>query len=74
MAAVDPGDVSYTALADARGDRPLPARMEGGVKVYDLTASVIRWDILPDEQVMAYATCDACAGASPNRRRKANRR
>jgi FtsP/CotA-like multicopper oxidase with cupredoxin domain len=55
MAAVDPGDVSYTAPADARGDRPLEARMEGGVKVYDLTASVIRWNILPDEQVMAYA-------------------
>jgi FtsP/CotA-like multicopper oxidase with cupredoxin domain len=55
MAAVDPGDVSYTAPADARGDRPLAARMDGDVKVYDLTASVIEWDILDDEQVMAYA-------------------
>jgi FtsP/CotA-like multicopper oxidase with cupredoxin domain len=55
MAAVDPGDVSYTAPADARGDRPLEARLEGNVKVYDLTASVIEWNILGDEQVMAYA-------------------
>jgi FtsP/CotA-like multicopper oxidase with cupredoxin domain len=55
MAAVDPGDVSYTAPADARGDQPLDARLEGDVKVYDLTASVIKWNILPDEQVMAYA-------------------
>jgi FtsP/CotA-like multicopper oxidase with cupredoxin domain len=55
MAAVDPGDVSYTAPADARGDQPLEARLEGDVKVYDLTASVIKWNILPDEQVMAYA-------------------
>ena len=55
MAAVDPGDVSYTAPADARGNQPLKARLAGRVKVYDLTASVIRWNILPDEQVMAYA-------------------
>lgn len=55
MAAVDPGDVSYTAPAGARGDQPLAARREGDVKVYDLTASVIRWNILPNEQVMAYA-------------------
>jgi FtsP/CotA-like multicopper oxidase with cupredoxin domain len=55
MAAVDPGDVSYTAPAEARGDQPLEARLEGDVKIYDLTASVISWNILPDEQVMAYA-------------------
>jgi FtsP/CotA-like multicopper oxidase with cupredoxin domain len=55
MAAVDPRDVSYTAPADARGDQLLEARMEGDVKAYDLTASVIEWNILPDEQVMAYA-------------------
>ena len=55
MAAVDPGDVEYTAPADARGDRPLEPRLEDGVKVFDLTASVIRWSILEDEEVMAYA-------------------
>jgi FtsP/CotA-like multicopper oxidase with cupredoxin domain len=55
MAAVDPGDVDFTAPASARGDRHLQPRVVSGEKVYDLTASVIEWNILPDEQVMAYA-------------------
>ncbi len=55
MAAVDPGEVSYTAPADARGDQPLEPRVEDGVKVFDLDVSVIEWNILPDEQVEAYA-------------------
>jgi FtsP/CotA-like multicopper oxidase with cupredoxin domain/uncharacterized membrane protein len=55
MAAVDPGAVSYRAPVDARGDQPLPARVEDGVKVYDLETSVIEWNILPYERVMAYA-------------------
>ena len=55
MAAVDPTTVSYRAPVDARGDQPLEARIEDGVKVYDLEASVIEWNILPYERVMAYA-------------------
>jgi FtsP/CotA-like multicopper oxidase with cupredoxin domain len=55
MAAVDPGDVTYTAPGDARGGQPLGPRLEGGVKVFDLNLSVIEWNILPYEQVMAYA-------------------
>ena len=55
MAAIDPRDVSYAAPPEARGDRRLEPRLEDGVKVFELTASVIRWNILPDEQVMAYA-------------------
>ena len=55
MSAVDPRAVSYTAPADARGDQILEPRMEDGVKVFDLEASVIKWNILPYEQVMAYA-------------------
>lgn len=55
MSAVDPGDISYTAPADARGDRPLAPRVEGGTKVFDLTTSVINWNILPRERVAAYA-------------------
>ena len=54
-AAVDPGDVEYTAPADARGDQPLEPGIEDGVKVFDLETSVIEWSILPDERVMAYA-------------------
>lgn len=54
MAAVDPGEVDARAPADARGDQPLAARDAGGVKEFDLTASVVRWNILPDVPVLAY--------------------
>jgi FtsP/CotA-like multicopper oxidase with cupredoxin domain len=55
MSAVDPELVSYRAPETARGDRPLQARIEGGVKVYELETSVIRWSILSYERVEAYA-------------------
>jgi FtsP/CotA-like multicopper oxidase with cupredoxin domain len=55
MAAIDPGEVSYSAPADARGDRALEPRVEDGVKVFDLDVSVIEWNILPDQRVEAYA-------------------
>jgi FtsP/CotA-like multicopper oxidase with cupredoxin domain/uncharacterized membrane protein len=55
MAAADPRLVTYNAPADARGDRPLAPRMEGGVKVFDMDASVIRWNILSWKTVTAYA-------------------
>jgi len=55
MAAVDPNSVSFTAPVDARGDQELAPRIEDGVKVFDLEASVIEWYILPDEPVLAYA-------------------
>ena len=55
MAAVDPDEVDARAPADARGDQPLAARVAGGVKEFDLTASVMRWNILPDVTVLAYA-------------------
>lgn len=55
MSAVDPSEVSHTAPADARGDQTMEPRTEDGVKVFDLDVSVIEWNILPDEQVEAYA-------------------
>ena len=55
MAAVAPEEASYTAPADARGDRALEPRIDDGTKVFDLTASVIDWNILPGERVQAYA-------------------
>ncbi len=55
MSAVDPRAVRFTAPALARGDQPLEARLDGAVKVYALEASVVRWNILPGTQVMAYA-------------------
>lgn len=55
MSAVNPNAVSYVAPADARGDQTLEPRIEDGVKVFDLEASVIEWHILPNVSVLAYA-------------------
>lgn len=55
MSAVRPRDVTFTAPKDARGDALLEPRLEDGVKVYDIEASVIRWHILPGVAVDAYA-------------------
>ena len=49
----DPSEVTYEAAADARGDQVLEPRIEDGAKVFDIEASVIRWNILPDETVEA---------------------
>ena len=62
MAAIDPRAVKYTAHKHDRGDQPLQPRIENGVKVFDLEARVIRWNILPDTQVMAYAFNDQVPG------------
>jgi FtsP/CotA-like multicopper oxidase with cupredoxin domain len=55
MAAVKPRQVTYTAPPDVKGDQVLQPRIENGVKVFDLEASIIRWNILPDVAVEAYA-------------------
>jgi FtsP/CotA-like multicopper oxidase with cupredoxin domain len=55
MAAVDPDDLTYRAPVDARGDQPLEPKMDGEVKVFELDAAAIEWNILDYERVMAYA-------------------
>jgi manganese oxidase len=55
MSAVHPRHVSYTAPVEARGDLELQPRIEQGVKVFDLDASVVRWYILDDVYMDAYA-------------------
>jgi FtsP/CotA-like multicopper oxidase with cupredoxin domain len=55
MAAANPRLAAYIPALGEHGDRPLAPRIEGGVKVFDLDASVIRWNILPGTQVTAYA-------------------
>ena len=55
MAAVNPDEVVYTAAADERGDRVLAPVSADGVKVFDIDASIIEWNILDDKRVMAYA-------------------
>lgn len=55
MAAVHPRLISANYGLEVRGDRELEPRIENGVKVFDLETSVIRWAILPDVKVDAYA-------------------
>ncbi|PHJ60886.1 multicopper oxidase [Nostoc linckia z18] len=55
MAAVDLTKIAYTAPIDARGDRTLTPKLENGVKVFNLDVSLIKWNILPNVQVAAYA-------------------
>jgi hypothetical protein len=55
MSAVHPRHYTAAYGLDTRGDRELAPRLEGGVKVFDLEASVIRWRILPGVDVGAFA-------------------
>lgn len=55
MAATDPRLVAASYGLTIRGDQDLPFRMENGIKVFELRPSVVRWQILPDVAVDAYA-------------------
>jgi len=55
MAAVHPRLVAREYGMEAKGDLPLEPRMENGVKVFNLEVSVIRWHILPNVAVDAFA-------------------
>ena len=55
MAAVHPRLVSQEYSIAENGDRPLEAGLENGTKVFDLEVSVIRWHILPNVAVDAFA-------------------
>lgn len=55
MAAVHPRDVQSRLDVSTRGDQVLLPRLEDGVKVFDLVASIISWEILPGVSVDAYA-------------------
>ncbi|MDQ6893353.1 MAG: DUF4396 domain-containing protein [Acidobacteriota bacterium] len=55
MAAVDPRYVTATYGLSRRGATVLSPRVEKGVKVFDLETSVIRWQILPNVSVDAFA-------------------
>ena len=46
MAAIYPRSVKYLAPANAQGDQVDVPRLANGVKVFELEASVIRWNIL----------------------------
>lgn len=45
-----------------QGNRPLEPKIVDGVKVFDLTARVVQWHILPDVKVAAYVYNDQLPG------------
>lgn len=55
MAAVDPRYVTASYGLSKRGAQPLPPHIENGIKVFDLETSVIRWQILTNVSVDAFA-------------------
>ena len=60
-----PVDVSDAPEAgpEARGNQPLePIIAEDGTKEFELTAGVVRWNILPDVQVGAFAYNEQVSG------------
>jgi FtsP/CotA-like multicopper oxidase with cupredoxin domain len=54
---MSPVDVSRAAAAgpEARGGQLLQPAMQGGLKEFELSTGVVRWSILPDVEVGAYA-------------------
>jgi len=54
MSFVNPELAKESFGVERRGDLPLEPRIENGVKVFDLDASVVRWHILPNVAVDAY--------------------
>ena len=61
MEPIDSRDARVVA-ADAQGNQHLEPTIIDGVKEFELTTSVIRWNILPDVQVTAYAYNDQVPG------------
>jgi uncharacterized membrane protein len=62
MAAVHPRLISASYGLEFRGDRELKPWIDTGVKVFELETSVIRWAILPNVNVDAYAINDQVPG------------
>ena len=55
MAAIDADEVDAVADPDARGDQALEPELDGTTKTFRLTASVVRWTILPGVEVTGFA-------------------
>ena len=49
------GIKAFPAKTEGRGNQPLAPRMEGGVKVFEVTASRILWEVEPGRKVEAMA-------------------
>ena len=49
------GVKAFPAKTEGKGNQPLAPRIERGVKVYDLTAEEIQWEVEPGRKVKAWA-------------------
>ena len=49
------GIKSFPAKTEGKGGQPLAPRMDRGVKVYELTATEMRWEVAPGQTVPAMA-------------------
>jgi manganese oxidase len=49
------GAITGKPLTEGKGNQLLAPRMDGGVKVYELTASKIQWEVDPGRKVEAWA-------------------
>ena len=56
------GIKAFPAKTAGKGGQPLTARLENGVKVYELTAKKIQWETAPGQMVEAWAYNDQVPG------------
>jgi FtsP/CotA-like multicopper oxidase with cupredoxin domain len=49
------GIKSFPAATKGKGNQPLAPRLENGVKVYDITAEKLMWEVAPGQMVEAWA-------------------
>jgi FtsP/CotA-like multicopper oxidase with cupredoxin domain len=49
------GVKAFPAKTEGQGNQPMEPRMEGRVKVYDLTAEELQWEVEPGKKVKAWA-------------------
>jgi manganese oxidase len=49
------GVKAFPARTEGKGNQPLAPRVENGVKIFELTASVIQWEVEPGKRVEAWA-------------------
>lgn len=48
------GIKSFPAKTEGKGNQLLAPRVENGVKIYDLTAKVVQWEVEPGRRVEAW--------------------
>jgi FtsP/CotA-like multicopper oxidase with cupredoxin domain len=49
------GIKAFPAATKGKGNQPMQPRLENGVKVFDLTAAVMQWEVAPGQMVEAWA-------------------